>query len=69
MASFTKRSVETLLDLAEIKLSCLQVFDRDDGKELAAFEQARRELGAILPERKASSIVKFPTAEAQRATV
>ena len=36
MASLTKRSVETLIDLVEIKLSCIQVFDRDDAKELAA---------------------------------
>ena len=28
MASLTKRSVETLIDLVEIKLSCIQVFVR-----------------------------------------
>ncbi|MEK9966908.1 MAG: hypothetical protein ACPGQ5_12315 [Alphaproteobacteria bacterium] len=67
MASLTKRSVETLIDLVEIKLSCLQVFDRDDAKELAALEQARRELIALVPGRAAATVVPFPEAEAKRA--
>jgi len=66
MASLTKRSVETLIDLVEIKLSCIQVFDRDDAKELAALEQARRELVALVPNRSAATVVPFPEAEAQR---
>ncbi|MEP4377721.1 MAG: hypothetical protein ABJ215_02530 [Alphaproteobacteria bacterium] len=65
MASFTKRSVETLIDLVEIKLSCIQVIDRDDAKELAALEQARRELVALVPGRGDATVVPFP--EAQRA--
>lgn len=67
MASLTKRSVETLIDLVEIKLSCLQVFDRDDAKELAALEPARRELIALVPGRAAATVVPFPEAEAKRA--
>lgn len=67
MASLTKRSVETLIDLVEIKLSCLQVFDRDDAKELAALEQARCELIALVPGRAAATVVPFPEAEAKRA--
>tara|TARA_R110002110_G_scaffold284986_2_gene499193 strand:- start:46961 stop:47170 length:210 start_codon:yes stop_codon:yes gene_type:complete len=67
MASLTKRSVETLIDLVEIKLSCLQVFDRDDAKELAALEQSRRELVALVPGRSDATVVAFPEAEAQRA--
>lgn len=66
MATLTKRSVETLIDLVEIKLSCLPVFDRDDAKELAALEQARRELRDILPERMPSKIVQFPDTDARR---
>ncbi len=66
MASLTKRSVETLIDLVEIKLSCIQVFDRDDAKELAALEQARRELVALVPGRAAATVVPFPETEAQR---
>lgn len=67
MASLTKRSVETLIDLVEIKLSCLQVFDREDAKELAALEQARRELIALVPGRAAATVMPFPEADAKRA--
>lgn len=68
MATLSKRSVETLIDLVEIKLSCLQVFDRDDAKELATLEQARKELDSILPNRSQPNLVTFPGAEARRAT-
>lgn len=45
--SLSRRSVHTLLDLVEIKLSCIQVFDREDARELAILEHARRELAAL----------------------
>lgn len=45
--SLSPRSIETLLDLVEIKLSCLEVQDREDARELAILETARRELAAI----------------------
>lgn len=41
---FSKRSIETLLDLVEIKLSTMEVTDRDDARELAMLECARDEL-------------------------
>ncbi len=68
MATLTKRSIETLIDLVEIKLSCIQVFDRDDAKELAALEQARRELVALVPDR-AATVVPFPEADKSRPRV
>lgn len=46
--SLSKRSVTTLLDLVEIKLSCIEVMDREDAKEMAALEAAKRELTAIM---------------------
>ena len=45
--SMSKRSVETLLDLVEIKLSCMQVLDREDARELALLESCRRDLLAL----------------------
>jgi hypothetical protein len=36
MSSLSKRSIETLIDLVEIKLSCLDVFDREDAREKAS---------------------------------
>ena len=44
--SLSRRSVQTLMDLVENKLSCLMVYDREDARELAILEQARRELMA-----------------------
>jgi hypothetical protein len=38
------KSVETLIDLVEIKLSCLEVWDRDDAKERKVLEIALKEL-------------------------
>ena len=36
------------VDLVEIKLSCLDVFDREDAREKACLENARRELVAMM---------------------
>lgn len=71
--ALSKRSLETLMDLVEIKLSCLQVFDRDDARELAALETARNELLAFANAPKAGDVVAFepvrPRGRRQRATV
>ncbi len=45
--ALSRRAIETLTDLVEIKLSCLQVFDRDDAREQATLELCRRELAAL----------------------
>ena len=42
--SMSKRSLETLLDLVEIKLSAMQILDREDAKELTQLEYCRRDL-------------------------
>ncbi|MGE5539546.1 MAG: hypothetical protein ACM30I_13085 [Gemmatimonas sp.] len=43
----TSKSVETLIDLVEIKLSCLEVWDREDARERRALEIALHELIAM----------------------
>jgi hypothetical protein len=43
----SKKVVEALLDLIEIKLSCIQVLDRDDAREVKLLQQARGELCAL----------------------
>ena len=40
----TSKSVETLIDLVEIKLSCLEVWDREDARERQVLEAALNEL-------------------------
>jgi hypothetical protein len=52
--SLSKRSIEALVDLVEIKLSCLDVFDREDAREKAILENARRELIAIASGKRAA---------------
>ena len=41
---FSKKSIEALLDLVEIKLSAMEVTDREDARERAKLEAARDEL-------------------------
>jgi hypothetical protein len=60
--SLSKRTIETLIDLVEIKLSCLEVFDREDAREAACLELARRELQALMPPRRNATVVPFAKA-------
>ena len=41
---FSSRSIETLIDLVEIKLSCLDVMDREDREELKVLKRSLSEL-------------------------
>lgn len=43
----TRRTLETLIDLVEIKLSCIETYDQEDRRELRVLEQARSELAAL----------------------
>lgn len=45
--SLSKRSIVTLLDLVEIKLGCLETYDREDERELSLLESCRDELTAL----------------------
>jgi len=45
--SLSRRSIQTLMDLVENKLSMMQVVDREDARELAVLEAARRELSVM----------------------
>jgi hypothetical protein len=69
--SLSKRSLITLMDLVEIKLSCIEVMDREDAKELAALEAAKRELTIIMQHasqaRRNAEIVPFAKPQAQTA--
>ena len=60
MSSLSKRSIETLVDLVEIKLSCLDVFDREDAREKACLENARRELVAMMAAKRAIAPASAP---------
>lgn len=45
--SLSKRAVETLIDLVEIKLSCMEIYDREDSREIAGLELCKTELQAL----------------------
>ena len=42
--TLSRNTLETLIDLVEIKLGCMEVYDRDDKRELKALEACRDEL-------------------------
>jgi len=44
--ALSRQSIETLLDLVEIKISYMVVVDRDDAKQLRILERCRDELRA-----------------------
>ena len=46
--ALSRRVVETLLDLVEIKLSCMEVHDREDTREATCLEACRQELQLLL---------------------
>lgn len=60
--SLSKRVIETLVDLVEIKLSCIEVYDREDSKELTSLEQCRKELLELLERVKGAKGAKGETA-------
>jgi hypothetical protein len=62
--SLSKQTIETLLDLVEIKLGCMEVYDREDARELSALEACRRELVALRSAGRARpKLVAFPAAQ------
>lgn len=63
----SKKSAEALLDLIEIKLSCIQVLDRDDAREVKTLQTARSELCCLLGiEAKGEVVPMTALAEAAR---
>jgi hypothetical protein len=47
-STLTSNSIETLIDLVEIKLSCIEIMDRDDARTVKSLEQCRGDLYALL---------------------
>ena len=46
--ALTRKSVEELIDLVEIKLSCMEVFDTQDRQSANRLEQCRQELYGLV---------------------
>jgi hypothetical protein len=64
--SLSKKCVQTMLDLVEIKLSTIQVSDREDAREAAILKTCRDELSALL-RRNAAAAAASRSAQAQPA--
>lgn len=47
--ALTRKSIETLVDLVENKLSMMDIFDRNDRREQQILAQTLQELCALLP--------------------
>ncbi|HKK31156.1 MAG TPA: hypothetical protein VKA18_12285 [Alphaproteobacteria bacterium] len=47
-SGFTRESLETLLDLVEIRLGHVEIYDREDARELRMLEQTRDQLVNLL---------------------
>ena len=62
MSFLSPQSLETLIDLVEIKLSCLDVVDRDDRREQLVLRRSLVELEAC---RKQTSRRRLVAGEAQ----
>ncbi|MBM3487901.1 MAG: hypothetical protein FJX67_14925 [Alphaproteobacteria bacterium] len=65
----TKRSVETLIDLVEIKLSAMQVMDREDERERVILETRLKELTAIRAEIRGARAARQTAADRQPAPI
>lgn len=58
--ALTRRTIATLLDLVEIKLSCIEVVDREDQRELKALRACREELRQMLERQPARLMANRP---------
>jgi len=62
--SLSKRSIEMLLDLVEIKLSYMDISDREDARDMQVLERAKEELSGI--ERGVDNVTAFARAALRR---
>ena len=45
--TLSKQSIETLIDLVEIKLGCMEIFDRDDRRAVRDLQGCLKELSQL----------------------
>lgn len=68
--ALSRRVIETLIDLVENKLSCIEVHDHEDSREVAWLERCRLELrGLIEPGAKRTgpgTVVRLPARDKTR---
>jgi hypothetical protein len=65
--ALSRRSITTLLDLVEIKLSCIEVVDREDHREVKTLRACREELLQMLDREPSRLLASRTLATAQQA--
>ena len=63
--SLSKQTIAMLLDLVEIKISYMDVADREDARDLQVLERCRAELKALVCGDSAA-LMSFPSAPTRR---
>ena len=58
------KSLEALVDLVEIKLSCVEIFDREDAREVKVLERCRDELVALRRAGGPAKVIEIPRGRA-----
>lgn len=58
------KSLEALVDLVEIKLSCVEIFDREDAREVKVLERCRDELVALRRAGSPAKVIEMPRGRA-----
>ena len=60
--SLSRQTVDILLDLVEIKISYMDIADRDDARDLQALERCRAELKSLTCSTEPEAVVPFARA-------
>ena len=68
-AALSCGTADLLIDLIEIKIGCMAVWDREDARELKALEKARCELAAMLGRPVPQPIAAMPAVCGRRPAV
>jgi hypothetical protein len=63
----SRNTLEMLLDLVEIKLGCIEIYDREDNRELRALERARGEIMSVLGRSSANPMMQMAAARSMPA--
>ncbi|MEO3433238.1 hypothetical protein [Inquilinus sp. CAU 1745] len=66
MMTLSKPTLETLIDLVEIKLSCMDVWDREDRREVFNLQRCLKELRGVSGEGRGDGAVIALASETRR---
>lgn len=62
----SRKSIEALLDLVEIKLSCIEISDREDAREVKILQRAKQELCGLAGIEVKAEVIPMPAVTARR---